>query len=207
MQEGINVVCVPCTIDNDIAYTTYTIGFDTAKNTVSEMLGKVRDTSASHGRVCVVEVMGRHSGDIALHGGVAAGAEVILVPEVTFSLESVCEKIKKSMATGEKCVLVVVAEGVATAEEVASAIKNKMNIDIKSMDLGYIQRGGSPTANDRIFATKLGARVIEEIKNENYGVALGGDYEKIKAYKLSEALNKKEYLDKKLLLLNDILSV
>ena len=207
MEAGVNVVCVPCTIDNDIAYTPLTIGFDTAINTVTEMLGKVRDTSASHDRVLVVEVMGRHSGDIALFGGVSSGAELILVPEVKFDYAAICSKIRKCMNIGEKCVLVVVAEGVEKAENVASRIKAELKVDVKSMDLGYVQRGGSPTANDRIFATRLGACVVEEIKRENYGVALGGDYFKIKSYKLDEIFNAKVNFDKKLLLLNDYLSI
>lgn len=207
MEAGINVVCIPCTIDNDIAYTPMSIGFDSAVNTVTEMLGRVRDTSASHDRVCVVEVMGRHSGDIALMGGVSAGAEVILVPEVEMDSKHMCEKIKKCMSVGEKCVLVVVAEGVDTAENVAKTIKKELNIDAKSMDLGYVQRGGNPTANDRIFATRLGAMAVEEIRKGNYGVAIGGDYSKVKPYSLAEIFDAKHTFDKKLLILNEYLSI
>ena len=207
MEAGVNVVCVPCTIDNDVAYTSITIGFDTAINTVTEMLGKVRDTSASHDRVCVVEVMGRHSGDIALYGGTSAGAEVILVPEVKYTNKTLCEKIQKSISVGERCVLVVVAEGVANAQEIADIIKNELKVDAKSMDLGYIQRGGNPTSTDRIFATRLGAGAVEEIARGNYGVALGGDSFKIKSYKMTEIFDVKNCFDKKLFMLNDSLSI
>lgn len=207
MDAGVNVVCVPCTIDNDIAYTPLTIGFDTAVNTVTEMLGKIRDTSSSHDRVCVVEVMGRHSGDIALYGGVSAGAEVILVPEVEFQLNSVCERVKRCMSIGDRCVLVVAAEGVDRAENIAVQLKQGLGVDVKSVDLGYVQRGGNPTANDRVFATRLGVGAVEEINNQNYGIALGGDNFKIKSTKLTEIFNAKNNFDKKLLTMNDNLSI
>lgn len=207
MESGVNVICIPCTIDNDMAYTTYTIGFDTAINTVTEMLGRVRDTSVSHERICVVEVMGRNSGDIALAGGVAVGAEVVLVPEVEFKLESVCEKIKKSTSVGEKCVMVVVAEGVTSAENLAQTLKEKLKKDVKSLDIGYIQRGGNPTANDRILATRMGTLAIEEVTRGKFGVAIGGNYVKVASFKLDDIFGIKDNFDEKLLKKNDLLSI
>ena len=207
MESGVNVICVPCTIDNDMAYTTYTIGFDTAINTVTEMLGRVRDTSASHERICVVEVMGRNSGDIALAGGVAVGAEVVLVPEVEFQIEDVCKKIQNSISIGEKCVLVVVAEGVASAENFSQILKQKLGRDVKSMNIGYIQRGGNPTTNDRIIATRMGLKAIESVVRGKYGIAIGGNYSKVTSYSLSDVFDVKENFDEQLLKKNDLLSI
>lgn len=205
--EGINVVGIPCTIDNDLNYTDFTIGFDTAINTVTELLGSVRDTSSSHDRVCVVEVMGRYSGEIALYSGLASGAEVILTPEVKLGTEEIAKKILTSVKKGEKSVLVVVAEGVASAEEIASQIKISTNIDAKSMSLGYVQRGGSPTVNDRVLATRFGVAAVEAVNSGNFGIALGVKNGTIKAWELSSIHNEKSKFDKKLLKTNDMLSV
>lgn len=207
MESGIGVVAIPSTIDNDLAYTDLTIGFDTAVNTVMQMLGNIKETSASHNRICVVEVMGRTSGNIALMAGTASGAEIILVPEVKFNERALFDKIRLSTSVGEKCVLIVVAEGVSSAQEVANLVKNKMNIDAKSVDIGYIQRGGSPTATDRILATKMGAFAIEEIKNGKLGIAIRLNKNKISSICLNDVFKEKSNIDKNLLKTNDILSI
>lgn len=206
-EAGIKTICIPCTIDNDMSYTDFTIGFDTAANTITKLLNNVRDTSASHGRVCVVEVMGRHSGDLALNAGMAAGAEVILVPEVIIEASEVAAKVKLSASRGEKCVIVVVAEGYGTAEEVANSLQQKIDMDVKSMNLGYVQRGGSPTTFDRLLATKLGATAIEKLVQGESGLALGIKNGKVIALKFDEAIAKKHTFDVKAHKLNNILSV
>lgn len=206
-DAGINVIGIPCTIDNDLNYTDFTIGFDTAINTVTELLQNVRDTSASHNRVCVIEVMGRHSGEIASYSGTASGAEVILVPEVKVSDKELMAKVKNSTSRGEKCVLVVVAEGVASAESVAKKIKKQTGFDVKSMNLSYVQRGGAPSTADRILATRMGAYVLSEAINKNFGVAVGVTGKEIKSFPLNKIHNAPAKFDKTLLKLNDILSI
>ena len=206
-KAGVNVIGVPCTIDNDLGYTDFTIGFDSAVSTVTALLGNIRDTSASHDRVCVVEVMGRHSGAIALSSGVASGAEVVMLPEMEFCDEDVCKKVLESTTRGERCVLVVVAEGVARAEDVAKMIKAHTNIDAKSVDLGYVQRGGTPSANDRILATRMGAMAVDMVCKKKFGVAIGTNENKINAVSLAKALTPKSKFDKNLYLMNDRLSV
>lgn len=206
-KEGLNIVCVPCTIDNDLGYTDYTIGFDTAVNTVTNLLGNIRDTSSSHDRVCVVEVMGRHSGEIALNAGVASGAEVIIVPEVKVTDAEICAKISSSVSNGEKCVLVVVAEGVNTAENVAKMIKTNLDIDAKSVDFGYIQRGGSPTANDRILATRMGATAVDLVVQKKFGVAVSSTQNKMVAVPILKAVSPKSKFNKNLYFINNDLSI
>lgn len=207
MASGVNVIGIPCTIDNDLAYTDFTIGFDTAINTVTNLLNNVRETSSSHDRVCVVEVMGRHSGEIAINAGTASGAEVILVPEVKLNKKELVSKIQESAKNGEKCVLVVVAEGVGTAEYVAEIIKENTGIDAKSMDLGYVQRGGSPSTFDRIIATKMGATAIELINKSKYGIALGIKNNTVEVVKISKVFEAESKFDKKLLTINNIISI
>jgi len=207
MKAGVNVVCIPCTIDNDLGYTDFTIGFDTAVSTVTTLLGNVRDTSSAHDRVCVVEVMGRHCGEIALNSGIASGAEVVLIPEISLSNEQICNKITSSTRNGEKCVLVVVAEGVGSAESVAEMIKQNLGIDAKSVDLGYVQRGGTPTANDRILATKMGVCAVECLTKKKYGMAISVNQNKINTLPLIKAIIPKSKLNKNLYFINDTLSI
>ena len=206
-KEGINVIGVPCTIDNDMGYTDFTIGFDTAVNTVTSLLGNIRDTVSSHDRACVVEVMGRHSGDIALNAGIASGAELVIVPEVTLPDEEICKKIKTSVENGEKCILVVVAEGAATAEDVAKMIKEKLDLDVKSVVFGYIQRGGSPSANDRILATRMGTYAVELATQKKFGVAVSSLQNKMVAVPLAKAIIPKSKFDKNLYFINNDLSI
>ena len=205
-DNKINVVGIPCTIDNDLSYTDFTIGFDTAINTTTSLLGNVRETSSSHNRVMVVEVMGRHSGQIALCAGTASGAELILVPEIKVSQHQINKKISNSIKKGEKCVLVVVAEGVASAKEVAEQIKKNLQIDAKSMDLGYVQRGGSPSTFDRILATKMGAEAIKKITQKKFGVALAFKSGEIKALALNQIFKFKSKFDEELYLTNNEIS-
>ncbi len=156
-ERGLPAVGIPATIDNDISASEYSIGFDTAIDTVMEMADRVRDTSDSHLRCAVLEVMGRHAGWLALESGIAVGASAIVVAEVPFDFEKdIVEPFKKHIANGKQCFIVVVAEGVGGSTELAKKIEAATGIESRATILGHVQRGGSPTAKDRIIATKMG---------------------------------------------------
>lgn len=161
-RHGINVVCIPATIDNDICCTNYSIGFDTAANTAIECIDKLRDTMQSHERCSVVEVMGRNAGYLAMYVGLAVGATAVLVPEkpVDFELD-VIEKIRRARFNGFTHYMIVVAEGAGSAAEIAKKIKDAIDLDPRVTVLGHIQRGGSPTGRDRVNATKMGYLAVE----------------------------------------------
>ena len=161
-KYGINVVCIPATIDNDISCTNYSIGFDTAANTAIECIDKLRDTMQSHERCSVVEVMGRNAGFLAMYVGLAVGATAVLVPEKPIDFErDVIEKIRQARFNGFSHYMIVVAEGAASASDVASKIKEAIDLDPRVTVLGHIQRGGVPTGRDRINATKMGYLAVE----------------------------------------------
>ncbi|MDE6026184.1 MAG: 6-phosphofructokinase [Lachnospiraceae bacterium] len=161
-DEGINIVCIPGTIDRDVACTEYTLGFDTAANTAMEAIDRIRDSSVSHGRCSVVEVMGRKRGYIALWAGMATSADAIVLPEKwDGNFNGICDAIKKRHTDGRNSYLVVVAEGVTDAGELAQMIQEKTGIESRVSVLGYIQRGGQPTAKDRMYGSLMGAYAIE----------------------------------------------
>ena len=161
-NEGIPCVGIPGTIDNDVACSEYTIGFDTAMNTAMEMVDKIRDTAQSHDRCSVVEVMGRRCGDIALQTGVAVGATAILVPEVEYDLErDVIARILNNKSTGKKHFIIVVAEGVGKVGEIATYIQTRTGIESRATILGHVQRGGSPTLRDRVVASEMGHKAVD----------------------------------------------
>lgn len=161
-RHGINVVCIPATIDNDISCTNYSIGFDTAANTAIECIDKLRDTMQSHERCSVVEVMGRNAGYLAMYVGLAVGATAILVPEKPVDFErDVIEKIRRARFNGFTHYMIVVAEGAGSASEIAKQIKDAIDLDPRVTVLGHIQRGGSPTGRDRVNATKMGYLAVE----------------------------------------------
>lgn len=160
-DRGIPVVGVPGTIDNDIPCTDLTIGFDTALNTVVDALNKIRDTATAHERAFVVEVMGRASGYIALMAGLAGGAESILVPEIPFDLGDVCRRLQWSADRGKGHSIILVAEGVASAYTIGKEVKERTGFDTRVTVLGHLQRGGAPTALDRILASRMGAQAVD----------------------------------------------
>lgn len=161
-KHGINVVAIPATIDNDISCTNYSIGFDTAANTAIECIDKLRDTMQSHERCSVVEVMGRNAGYLALYVGLAVGATAVLVPEEDIDFErDVIEKIRRARFNGFTHYMIVVAEGAGSAAEIASRIKNALDLDPRVTVLGHIQRGGIPSGRDRVNATKMGYLAVE----------------------------------------------
>ncbi len=175
-RHGINVIGIPGTIDLDIGCSDYTIGFDTAVNTGMEAINKIRDTSSSHERVSVVEVMGHHAGYLALWCGMTGGAEEIMIPEYTeVNTESVIQQIIQNRSKGKTHNLIVVAEGVGGSQTLAKEIQRVTGIESRATILGYLQRGGMPTAIDRMHASVMGHLAVETIKN--------GDRNKVIAYK------------------------
>lgn len=161
-EAGINCIGVPGTIDNDIACSEYTVGYDTAMNTALEMVDRIRDTAQSHDRCSIVEVMGRRCGDIALQTGIATGATAILVPEVEFNIErDVIARIVNTQKTGKKHFIIVVAEGVGKVNDLAKYIEQRLGIEARATVLGHVQRGGSPTLRDRVVASEMGYRAVE----------------------------------------------
>jgi len=164
-RYGINVVCIPATIDNDISCTNYCIGFDTAANTAIECIDKLRDTMQSHERCSVVEVMGRNAGFLAMYVGLAIGATAVLVPEKPVDFQSdVIEKIRQARFNGFTHYMIVVAEGAGSASDIAAKIKDAIDLDPRVTVLGHIQRGGNPTGRDRVNATKMGYLAVQLLK-------------------------------------------
>ena len=159
--HGFPTIGIPGTIDNDIPGTDFTIGFDTALNTVIQAIDKIRDTATSHERTYVIEVMGRDAGDIALWSGLADGAESILIPEEKFEMADILSRLKRGHDRGKRHSIIVVAEGVGSGVEIGKQIQEEMNMETRVTVLGHVQRGGSPTASDRVLASRLGARAVE----------------------------------------------
>lgn len=162
---GVNVICIPATIDNDICCTNYSIGFDTAANTAIECIDKLRDTMQSHERCSVVEVMGHNAGYLAIYVGLAVGATAVLVPEKPINFqEDIIEKIRQARLNGFTHYMIVVAEGAGSAAEIAAKIKETIDLDPRVTVLGHIQRGGCPTGRDRVNATKMGYLAVEMLR-------------------------------------------
>ncbi len=204
---GIPVVAIPCTIDNDCGYSDYTIGFFTAVETVVDAISKIRDTSTSHGRANVIEVMGRNCGDIALYAGLAGGAESILIPERDFSIDQVCQKALRGKYRGKLHHIIILAEGVGNAYDVSKEIQDKTGIDTRVTVLGYIQRGGVPTSFDRILASKMGSRAIELIAEGKTNRAIGIKCNKIIDLDIVEALNEKKEFNQEMFDTATVLSI
>ena len=158
---GVMTVGLPGTIDNDLSYTDYTIGFDTALNTIVDSINKIRDTSTSHERVSIVEVMGRNCGDLALYAGISGGAEAVIVPELPFDKEELCRTILEGKNQGKRHNLVILAEGVGGAYDLAEYVEGVTGIETRATILGHIQRGGSPSAQDRVLASRMGVKAVE----------------------------------------------
>jgi 6-phosphofructokinase 1 len=237
-KMGIPIVGVPKTIDNDVAATDYTFGFDTAVSIVTEAIDRLHTTAESHHRIMVVEVMGRHAGWIATFAGIAGGADEILIPEVPFDIDEVCKNLKKRYDRGKKFSIIAVAEGAqpklkdfknndndliiqnidnkvlitqSTEKDafdhvrlggignfIAKEIEKRMNVETRVTVLGHVQRGGTPTARDRLLATRFGIAAVELIKNNDFGkmVALKGD--KIVSVELEEAISKSKTVNMEL---------
>lgn len=197
-EKGIACIGVPGTIDNDLAYTDYTIGFDTAVNNVLDAINKIRDTSTSHERVSIIEVMGRNSGDIALYAGLAGGAEGIIVPEVEFKLENICKLLVERKNRGKLHSIIILAEGVGDAKQLEKQIMENIDIEVRATILGYIQRGGNTTAFDRVLASRLGARAVELLAEEKSNRVVGIKENKIIDMEIGEALSMKKEFQREL---------
>lgn len=204
---GVNVMCLPGTIDNDLAYTDYTIGFDTAVNTVLDAISKVRDTSSAHERNTIIEVMGRHCGDIALYAGVGGGAEAVLIPEVEADVNRVCRKILQGAGRGKLNSIIINAEGSGvSSDELAKEIAEVTGRETRIVVLSYLQRGGVPTLDDRLLASQSGAKAIELIASGIKNKAIGTVNGKIQALEIEGALSEKCEFDHELYELIDVLS-
>lgn len=199
-RYGVPVMGIPGTIDNDIACTTYTIGFDTACHTALDSIDKLSDTMQSHERCSVVEVMGRHAGHLALYVGVACGATCVLIPEREVDFErDVVEPIRRARLGGRTHFMVIVAEGVGSAYDVAAKIKEATSLDTRVTVLGHVQRGGAPTARDRVTATNMGYQAVHLLAQgkKNRILALRGedyvDYDVEEALSMQKGLNEQTY--------------
>ncbi|MEF3302656.1 6-phosphofructokinase [Paenibacillus sp. GYB003] len=195
---GIRAMGLPGTIDNDIPFTDYTIGFDTAVSIVVDAINKLRDTMSSHERSSIVEVMGRHCGDIALYAGLASGAETILVPEVEFDLDEVAKRMEANFQVGKRHSIIVVAEGAGSAQSVADHIKSLNGIDARVTVLGHIQRGGTPTHNDRILASRLGDFAVRSLLKGESGKACGVIKGELVATDIDTVVHTKKQFDRDL---------
>lgn len=206
-QRGIAVAGVPGTIDNDIPCTDFTIGFDTALNTIIEAIDKIRDTATSHARTFVIEVMGRKAGDLALWSGLADGAETILIPEAEVSMDEVYDRLRRGTQRGKKHSIIVVAEGVGSGVDIARDIEQAMGVDCRVTVLGHIQRGGSPTAFDRMLASRLGAYAVEGLLHNESGFMVGMCQNQLKRTAIDEALQQEHILDESIYKLARELSI
>jgi 6-phosphofructokinase 1 len=197
--HGIPCVGVPATIDNDISSTEYTIGFDTAVNTCMEMVDRLRDTSQSHDRCSVVEVMGRGAGYLALHSGVACGATAILVPEIKVDVKTdILDKISNAQRTGKKHFIVVVAEGIGNVDTLAKQIQSVTGIDTRATVLGHVQRGGIPSVRDRVTASKMGYEAVQLLSQGIGNRVVAEKDGKIVDYDIYDALNMTKPFDETL---------
>lgn len=187
---GVPTIGIPGTIDNDLAYTDYTIGFDTAVNGVIGEMARIRDTMNSHERIGVIEVMGNKCGDIALYAGIAGGAEFIIVPEVPFDIDYICDRILANRIKGKMTSIVLIAEGAGKGEAVANYMRAKAHLDAKAIVLGYTQRGGIPTMEDRLRSTQMGVRAVDLLSNGIGNRVVGIKDNRIIDEDIDEALSK-----------------
>jgi len=206
-EHGFPTVGVPGTIDNDIPGTDFTIGFDTALNTVIDAIDKIRDTATSHERTYVIEVMGRHAGDLALWSGLAGGAETILIPEADYEIDDVIARLKRGHERGKKHSIIVVAEGVGSGVEIGKSIQEATKFETRVSVLGHIQRGGSPTAFDRVLASRLGARAVELLIEGKGGRAVGIQNNKLVDHDIIEILDRPHTIDHSMYKLSEELSI
>lgn len=194
--RGVPCVGIPGTIDNDIACCDYTIGYDTAMNTVMQMVDRLRDTTESHDRCSVVEVMGRRAGYIALNAGIACGATTILIPEVEFDFErDVIERMKRTQKTGKRHFIIIVAEGIGGVTEMAKRIEEVTGIESRATVLGHVQRGGCPTVRDRVVASLMGCRAVELLEKGIGNRVVASQKDQIVDYDIFEALNMNKSID------------
>lgn len=206
-QAGVSVIGVPATIDNDIGGTEATIGFDTAVNTAVEAINRIRDTASAHDRTFIVEVMGRHSGFIALAAALAGGAESVLIPEEEPDYDEICRRIQRGYQRGKAHSIIVVAEGAADGFQAAREIERRTGLETRVTVLGHVQRGGTPTAADRILASRLGAAAVDLLVAGRHGLMVGIAAGEVRPVPLATALAETPHPDGALIRLASILGL
>ncbi len=205
--RGIPCIGIPGTIDNDISSTDYTIGYDTAMNTVVQMVDKLRDTAHSHDRCSVVEVMGRHAGYIALNTAIACGATEVLCPERDYNLDDVVAKMLRTRKTGKQNFIIIVAEGIGKSDEIAKYIEDKTGIESRATILGHVQRGGSPTVRDRVLASQMGYYAVNLLEQGIGNRVIGIRGDKLVDYDIHEALKMKKPFEDALYDISGIINI
>jgi 6-phosphofructokinase 1 len=206
-KSGVPVIGIPGTIDNDLPYTQYTLGFFTALTTVLESVEKIRDTSSSHSRNNVIQVMGRNCGDLALYAGLAGGAEMVIIPEIQCNINEVCDKIMQGRARGKRHSIIILAEGAGDAKSLSELIESRTGIATRYSVLGYTQRGGTPSAFDRLTGSQMGAMAVQLLIESAAGRALGVRGNEIFHMDMEEALSVERKFDKATYELTKILSI
>lgn len=207
VELGFPTIGIPATIDNDIPGTDFTIGFDTALNTVIEAIDKIRDTATSHERTYVIEVMGRNAGDLALWSGLAAGAETILIPEEPYDFKEIVERLQRGYARGKKHSIIILAEGVGRGFKFGKEIQDATNFETRVTVLGHLQRGGSPSAIDRVLASRLGGKAVELLLEGQAGKMVGMEQNQITHHDITTILNHAHSLNKTMYQLSKELSI
>ncbi len=204
--EGLPVVGIPASIDNDIYGTDMSIGVDSALNTVISAIDKIKDTASSHRRAFVIEVMGRNSGYLALMSGIAGGVEAVIVPEFPADLEEISDKLRKGYQRGKNHCIILVAEGAGSAYEIGKFMEDRIGFEMRVTVLGYLQRGGSPSAFDRILGSRLGSEAVAQLLKKNYHHMVGLTGNKTKAIPLEEVLSQRSKLRENMYQLAEILA-
>jgi 6-phosphofructokinase 1 len=195
---GVKTMGVPATIDNDLSKTDMAIGVDTALNTVIGAIDKIKDTASSHERAFIIEVMGRNSGYLALMGGIAGGVEVVLIPEISYNLREISLKLKEGYQRGKTHCIIIIAEGVGKTYEVSKFLEDKIGFETRITILGYLQRGGSPSAFDRLLASRLGAAAVEHLLKGETSKMVGLIGNKIEATDLEVVLSEQKTISQDL---------
>lgn len=206
-RQGIKCLGIPGSIDNDIPFTDMAIGVDTALNTILRAIDSIKDTASSHDRAFIIEVMGRHCGYLAVVAGITCGAEYTLIPESPINIEKIAQSLKKRYEEGRTNAIIIVAEGAGSANDVANQLKDKIGFEIRISVLGHIQRGGSPTAFDRLLASRLGRSAVELLIEGKHSVMVGLQNSKIIATPLTDVATVKKKLDRDFLSLALMLGI
>ncbi|MGJ9457185.1 6-phosphofructokinase [Oceanobacillus sp. CF4.6] len=206
-DKGFPCIGVPGTIDNDISGTDFTIGFDTSLNTIIQAVDKIRDTATSHERTYIIEVMGRNAGDLALWAGLAGGAESILIPEKKEDFSEIVDRLKRGHDRGKKHSIIILAEGVGSGFDYGDRIEKETNLETRVTVLGYIQRGGSPSATDRVLASRLGARAVELLIKEQGGRMVGIQQNILVDHPFDEVFTKDHSINEEMYQLSKELSI
>jgi 6-phosphofructokinase 1 len=206
-RKGVKIIGVPKTIDNDLSATDTTFGFMTAVDTATEAIDKLHSTAESHHRVMILEVMGRYAGWIALASGIAGGAETIIVPENPFDIDKICKQLEENTKSGKTSNIIVIAEGVMSADKLMNLIKEKVDISIRTTVLGHIQRGGSPTVRDRVMASMMGAKATELLKDGIYNQIIAFRDNQVVGIEINEALDMTKTIDEDMIELSRVLSL